>query len=164
MRRLDDFLIDRVFQKIADALHRVASCYAIGSFLLVGFAAMHFLWYALAYSKGQYLILLTFGLMLSLFWVPIRVVRAIRIDKQWAEGRDALPPERISDAWFRLFFLLMLPFDAFSAYLNWISTALGGMIGDLSWFMLVAGAYFLACTPKRPSRQTQRQWAWGSSR
>ena len=37
MRRLDDFIIDRVFQKIADALHRHASCYAIASFLLTGY-------------------------------------------------------------------------------------------------------------------------------
>lgn len=30
--------------------------------------------------------------------------------------------------------------------------------------VLVAGAYFLACVPKRPRRQTQRELGWGSSR
>lgn len=162
MQRVDDFLIDRVFQKIADALHRVASCFAIGAFFMTGFAIVHFSfwgWSFIHVGVSPELILPVIGLAMALIWVPPRVKKAIRLEREWNEGNDVLPNERPAFISQRVFFLLFLPFD-------WLllvaDVNLGNVVSaaaDLSWSMLCTGLYFLACAPKRPRRQRQAQYA-----
>lgn len=161
LRAIDDFLIDRVFQKLADALHRVASCYAIGSFLLLGFALLHFAWWGLGITAGGGFAT-WLGLLVSLGWIPSAVWQAMKLDRQWSEGRDTLPSMRLSHVWFRLLLVFGLPLDLSTIWLDWHVGRFVMAITDLSWPLCAVGFYFMACTPKRPKRQTKTQLAWGT--
>ena len=162
MRRLDDFLIDRVFQKIADALHRHASCYAIAGFLMTGYglsAVMAMVdWFVHDYIAAPVLLF-----VFMLFYPPF-IIRAVRLERRWASGDNALPNDRITGCIQRTLALfwtaIPVPIDAMQLLAGLQLAA----IFNLGWLLYLAGLYFLACTPKRPRRQTQRQLAWGSSR
>jgi hypothetical protein len=75
IRAIDDFLIDRVFQRISDALARWVSCYGIAAFLLTGAILSEF---ASAAVYESWLFILP-GL-LGIMWVT-ELIKAHRMDR-----------------------------------------------------------------------------------
>jgi hypothetical protein len=90
IRAIDDFLIDRVFQRISDALARWVSCYGIAAFLLAGAILSEF---AAAVMPHDVL-----AALLGIVWV-FRLIRVHRMDA--AAYSDVLPAERIKDVFWR---------------------------------------------------------------
>jgi hypothetical protein len=90
IRAIDDFLIDRVFQRISDALARWVSCYGIAAFWLAGAILSEF---AAAVMPHDVL-----AALLGIVWV-FRLIRVHRMDA--AAYSDVLPAERIKDVFWR---------------------------------------------------------------
>lgn len=140
MSALDDLLIERVFQRIADALARWISCYGIAAFLLTGFLlgrmVQHFMrqeWFYLALAL--------------VVWLP-PLVTAYRLDLKPASS--ALPDARLRFQALRRLSLVFLPLDAFSI----VVTPLTDLYGI--WLLTTPALYFLACrrNPPKPRRVT----------
>lgn len=153
MRQVDDFLIDRIFQPIADSLARWASCYAIAAFLLTGF------------TLAETVICVVFDqwitLVLSALWVPFLLMECYTLQRK--SLCDVTPDNRIKLRTFRPLVLLLsvagVPMAIFLEvndlwYWLWIHD---------QW-LLVIGVYFMAChmIPPRRQRQTAPHWVAAS--
>lgn len=150
MRQIDDFLIDRGFQPVADWLSRWVSCHALAAFLMTGgvlglmagFLAMGY-WVSIAMS----------GL-----WMPMRVWEAYQ--RAAAPPSDVLPIERISWIWLRLPLLTLqtagVPLHVLSIRLGdyWWSAVMAG------WWLFTVGLYFLACRRNPPRVARARVAGW----
>ncbi len=86
IRAIDDFLIDRVFQRISDALARWVSCYGIAAFLLTGAILLVFVAAVMPHD--------VLAAVLGILWV-FRLIRLHRMDA--VAPSDALPEERIRE-------------------------------------------------------------------
>jgi len=163
MRRLDDFLIERVFQKIADALCRWRSCYGIAAFLLTGGSAVLVGVGAFTLIRFENWLLLAF-LPLMGFWSYHKTKSAYDLDAAWHQGKEALPVDRIRDAVLRVVWLVIMVFHGTQVLLLLETQTALSLAYYAGWCLFTFGLYFLACTPKRPRQQIQRELAWGSSR
>ena len=142
MRRLDDFLIDRVFQPVADWLSPWVSPYALGAFLLTGgclaiicmSAYLH--WWA--------------SLTIAMLWMPFALRRAYR--QEHAPPSNLMPLTRLVDMPIRLFLLFLqlfcLPLVMFA------DTPI--MINQGGWWLVVIADYFFACRKNPPPPRASR--------
>jgi hypothetical protein len=141
MRRVDNFLIDRAFQPLADTMARWVSCYGIAAFMLTGV----FLAKASDYVVNRDY----FPLVLMLIYLPFVTLRAYQLDAE--PERSVLPPERATMFWFRMFSLLTNPLDvlAVAMAVNWWDRIRFG-----AWLLLTPALYFMACrrNPPKPRR------------
>jgi hypothetical protein len=148
-RKIDDWIIDQVFQKISDALVRWMSCYAIAAFLLTGTILLRIT----AHMFDGYWALLFFDAI----WLPFRLLDAHTMDRE--PVRDVLPIERI--AWMpgRFFWLSLavLGFPVF--FLQRDHAVLALESGD---WLLVMALFFMACRRRPPAQQKSRApwFAW----
>jgi len=163
MHRLDDFLIDRVFQKIADALCRWWSCYGLAAFLLTGGGGVLVGLSAFALIRAECW-LLVFPLPLLGFWVYYKTKSAYDLDAAWQRGKEALPADRIRDVVLRVVWVAFTVLHSTMVLLSLERQTARSLALYTAWCLFAFGLYFLACVPKRPRRQTQREFAWGSSR
>lgn len=161
MRALDDFLIDRVAQRISDALARWCSCYGIAAFLytgsLLGFiaggvtqVAQDSNWLSFAF------IAVCFPLM------GLRIWTANGLDKKTMLG--VMPNTRIAEFFSRtVLSVIFLPSNG--AGLLMVEQR-GRQIISAAWMIFAIGNYFLACrkNPPKPRRATVPVGAAFSSR
>lgn len=148
MKTVDDFLIDRLFQPVVDAMVAVASCYAIAAFVLTGggFLLLVVDVHQAIYASAWWWC--TVGIV-SLY-LPTIIVRAYRLEQD--RPRDAMPIDRVSMMWFRVGVLycqtIFLPMDVmYWAKLPWNALA------DLGWWLVIVGAYFMACRRAPPKQK-----------
>lgn len=144
IRAIDDFMVDRVFQPISDALARWVSCYGIAAFLLTGaiplaFAAavMRWSWYAI--PPG----------FLGVMWA-CRLVQMHQMDT--AACSDVLPTERIRDALLRPVFLPFCVYDLMFEILTEVPFDI--WLWNQAWLLYTLAIYFMACRklPPKPRR------------
>lgn len=139
IQRMDDFLIDRVFQPISDALARWISCYGIAAFLLTG--ACLFQGGAFVYRREW------FWLLIASAWFPLVIHKAHEMDK--ALPSNVMVADRLTGRWVRLLLLigqcLFLPRDIMS------SDAPVHQVESATWWGVIAAYYFMACY-KRPAK------------
>lgn len=149
--KVDDFLIDRVFQRIADNLDRWVSCYGIAAFLMTGFAL----------EQIAYRILRQSNLIewLWYLWIPFVVADAYKRERS-AKVSDILPPRRWFDRFMRctLVFLTWI-LGAFSA-IPLPTDKLIDRINLVAWAFYTVSLYFMACCRKPPRRQAVRLGIW----
>lgn len=152
--KIDDWLIDRVFQRISDGLARFASCYAIAAFLLTGAALGHW---------GLYIVRQEWvGLLLSSMWLPFRVADAYRLERE--PQRDVLPVERVRYFFQRIIFLMLQIAISPLVLLDATEGNYWMLASDTFWWVIVVGFYFMACRRRPPSRNHSLSWRemlWG---
>ncbi len=140
IRRIDDFLIDRVFQPVADVSSRWCSCYGIAAFLFTGFALEQFVY---RFYLRDWL-----WMALGLTWIPKRVWDAYKAELR--PIRDVMPIDRISNFIVRVVFVVFLIPTTVIA----VAEAKDAMktVAEISWIFLIIGEYFMACRPRPPRR------------
>ena len=140
LRRLDDFLIDRVFQKIADAAARWVSCYGIAAFLLTGAGLMKVADYSVNRDW--------FGLAFLSLWAPGIAYRAYQLDAK--ASASVLPPDRVGAMGWRLWSVATNPLDLLcllTAQTWWDYPRFG------AWFLVTPALYFMACRRNPPKEK-----------
>ena len=135
MITVDDFLIDRVFQRISDALWRLGNCYDMASFWLTGALLSE----VVADTFQRHWVFLA-------TLVPFYAVYAARAYYlSWRYGDDTiLPMDRIRDHLYRCIILVLCCGEIVRAIF------IGVDIGSFVVFQFLIGLYFLACRPSRP--------------
>lgn len=143
MWRADSYLIDRVFQPIADALARVTSCYGLAGFLSVG-GILSFV--AAQVYVGNYVLAAVLGASWS--WVPLC---ASRLEQR--PLTNVMSTIRI----------VQFPCRCISVYclimhslLTYLIMHIYTVLGCFGWVLLVLAQYFLACQRRPPLRQRAR--------
>lgn len=141
MRAIDGFLIDRVFQPLADRLARWVSCYGIAAFLLTGFMLYHVAFYV--YREEMV------GLCLTALWLPGLTWRAYDLDRNPPLG--VLPAERITRYASRCGnLLLILPITVLELC---ASSSLFETINQVGWLILIPAECFMACRANPPAQR-----------
>ncbi len=141
-RKLDDFLIDRVFQPICDRLARWIDCYGIAEFVATGAVAVILLYTGLTLVYG-YPWIATFGMVLAgIYAIRIRIIRTMSKPQP-----GLMPKERLTGLTIRTLDLafcifLMLP-------PAWPAPA---------WWLYTASMYFTACRKLPPRHQRAASW------
>lgn len=98
MRRIDDWLIDSVFQPFADRLPAWMSCYGVAAFLLTGLGLEQIAYCMLRQNW--------IGLLLLSTWMPYTVTHVYRLDR--LPARNVAPVDRIARFVLRAAYLLWL--------------------------------------------------------
>ncbi len=142
MRRLDDFLIDRVFQPVADALARWISCYGLAAFLLTGAVLAMITAIALSPDVRSVGVVL-----LSVVWV-VRLIEAHQLDQR--ASSDVLPAERIRDVYWRPAYLAVVVYDLMVEIFS--LSDLRDLMFNQGWLLNTLAVYFMACR-KQPPKQ-----------
>jgi hypothetical protein len=142
LRWADDFLIDRVYQPVADRLAGWISCYGIAAFLLTGFAISRIVYLVHNGSEWWYW-------LLSL-WIFLAVADAHSQDR--ATPTNVVPNERIRTL--SCFNRLMLTLIAFMAVTGFLNYDVWQWVENVGWFGAWVAFYFLACRrmPPKPKR------------
>lgn len=153
MMRIDDFLIDRIFQPVADALARWASCYAIAAFLLTGFALTEIVTNVVL---DQWIFLVLFAI-----WVPFLLIECHTLQRKGL--CDTMPYNRIRFRRTRPILLLMSAISMPMTIMSWNNNHWRWLWFHDQW-LLVVGLYFMACymIPPRRQRQTAPHWVAAS--
>ncbi len=146
MRRLDDFLIDRVFQPIADALARWTSCYGIAAFFLTGAILAMITSIALEPSMRS-----VGAVLLSVVWV-IRLIEAHLMDRRGYS--DVLPEERILHVYWRPVYVAFVVFDLIREAFGWDDFR--NLILNQGWLLNTLAVYFMACRKQPPKQRRAR--------
>jgi hypothetical protein len=151
LHKMDDYLIDRVFQPTADALWRVASCYGLAAFFYTGFM---FIFASCRVINQSY-----FSLLFFMLWMPLRAFRAYREDQKPA--RNVVPIYRVSEFYLRV---LDIPLVVASVACAVIPDSSGVIfrIGEISWVLLFLGDYFMACRKRPPAQSRSEVSVWGA--
>lgn len=150
MRRLDDFIIDRVFQPIADRLARYWSCYAIAAFILTGFDLEHAAFYI---YKEDYV-----WIAVAAMWLAPMTYRAYQLESQ--PVRNVLPLERIQFLALRLLNAAFTPFVLLAVFLLPVGIR---TIDDIGWAAMVVALYLMACRKNPPRQQRAKAPAFAVS-
>lgn len=145
MHWIDDFLIDRVFQPVANRLAGWMSCYGISAFLLTGYLIIMTL--LLLYIRNW------FALLFHCSWIRI-VWRAHALDKD--PPANAIPEVRI-DIGYQFCRMVVTMAIAVSIPVSTGRTMLFGA----GWYTFVpiivmlpfTGLYFMACRANPPARR-----------
>jgi len=145
LRRIDDFLLDMLFQPVADAVSAWVSCFGIAAFIYTGFALEHTAFYV--YSSDWVDIALTAG------WVPLVTYLAYDLDRK--PVRDVLSWERFTRFPLRMILLFFLAPISF-AYALAPNEDLFTRIENIGWIAILPAEYFMACRkqPPKPKRMT----------
>ncbi len=146
MRRIDDFLIDRVFQPVADALARWASCYGIAAFLLTGAILAMITAIALAPDVRS-----VGAVLLSVLWV-VRLIEAHRLDRR--ASSDVLPAERIRDVYWRPAYIAFVVCDLMAETFG--LSDLRDLVFNQGWLLNTLAVYFMACRKQPPKQRRAR--------
>ncbi len=142
-RRLDDWIIDCIFQPISDALARWVSCYGIAEFLWTGVVLSRLALFV--HDQERYWISI-------LFMIPWAVWYLIDCHREDMKPPSAtLPVFRIRLFGMRCSWLVLAPIDALSvvfAETGW------ERLQAISWFAVYAACWFMACrrNPPKPAR------------
>lgn len=150
IRYIDDTLIDRVFQPVADRCAQHASCYALAAFLLTGcgLAALA----SAVVADG------TLYRCLNLIIVPciaVVLVRANYLDR--APPSDVMPIERIQYVNWRTANLFIAILDLESV----VGTpTLRIALNAAMWLLLTAAMFFMACRRLPPAARRARARWW----
>lgn len=152
MRRIDAFLIDRVFQQVADVFERWVSCYGLAGFLatgaIIGIAIAGFG----NWLRSDHFTLACDGIL------AFGAVRNWRKADQAAKSapRNVMPVFRIEMFRERMWALFWAPFGCVLL----VAGSFWGR-GFAGYLLLhVAAIYFLACRRRPPARQRQEA-PWG---
>lgn len=150
MIHVDDFLVDRIFQPIADALARWASCYAIAAFFLTGFALVDTVTNVVL---GHWMILLLF-----VTWMPFLLIECHTLQRKGL--CDTMPYNRIRFRILRPFWFLLSAVSVPMAITAGTGESWFGALWIHDQWLLIVGMYFMAChmIPPRRQRQTVPRW------
>lgn len=140
MHKIDNFLIDEVFQPVSDRLADWISCYGLAAFMLTGFA-LEDLWFNI--YKETFL-----WIAVGALWIIPLTLRAYRLDTQAA--RNVIPVERIQFFLSRMGNLIVIP----CLMLGGVISAHGASkLNSIAWFLVLLAEYFMACIKRPPSRK-----------
>jgi hypothetical protein len=134
-RAIDNFLIDRVFQRISDALARWVSCYGIAEFLFTGAILLMFVSVVTA-KHGMH-----FGRERWLFLWVMGLIKRISMDR--AACSNVLPTERISGANGR--FIYMVFCTSFLVTMVFLLQESTYWLNYVGWLLATFASYFMAC-------------------
>jgi hypothetical protein len=145
--RLDSFLVDRIFQPLADALARWTSCYGIAAFLLTGVIfgqVAGYIWM----EKWAYAISMP-------IWSLMKCIQAYELERR--PPSDVLPIERIQgQIWAGRPGLLLI--EIFAQPMILLIPPPDGKVMWIyeqeSWWVVIIACYFMACrrNPPKPRR------------
>lgn len=134
IRKLDDWLIDEVFQRVADRLAAIACCYSIAAFLFTGFI----LGAGFDYTLQQDYV----GLALLSLWAPRRCWQAYR--RVGEPLSNVMPIDRVA------YFYLRVLMGALSTIFMVMALSMLGRMREVPWLIMVAAEYFMACRRRPP--------------
>lgn len=151
IQKIDDYLIDLVFQPISDRLARWVSCYEIAQFLLVG-SSLIFVSVTIYYEAFL-------GGALTVPWAIFLYWRASKL--QNTPINNVLPIERAEFCMFRVCLIISEPVWLILFY---TSTSYYLLVRELGWIIIIVALYFMACrrNPPKPKavKATWDQTSW----
>jgi len=164
LKKIDDFLIDRVFQPYVDARTRVVgvsnSPYKIAAFFLSGFVVMTIGWLIASLYEGSFSIFY----LLPLVWIYFIIKQFIRpaeiLSKVQTDLSDMPNIIRVQQMFSRVLWLIFL-----LVQLPWYSFAtLSATLAHGSVWLYMVGVYFMACNPttintSEPPPPSANPWA-----
>lgn len=153
-RKIDDWLIDNVFQRISDRLSFICSCYALAVYSLLAAGLL---------VGGSFVVARDWwGIGLCGPLLFLETLRARELDQQ--SHRDALPIERIAKLFTRTFLLA----TAISVTPAFVDNVLIGRWLKVVLFpgfcAIVLAYYFMACRPRPPRQKRSTAWSPGWQR
>jgi hypothetical protein len=158
MKLIDDFLIDKVFQRISNFIAPLISCYGLANILLS--LGCIFLILGTKFTDPIAIICLA---LVFFFWA-IWAFRANELDRSAQEG--VMPIDRPRDMTVRLvyfFFLLWAGLEDLLKYLfhtvNYSSINRSNLL-DVAWLFATLGLYFIACRKMPPLRKTSYSFSF----
>ncbi len=131
--RLDDFVVDRVFQPVADRVNQ----YALAEFFFTG-AVVFYLpdaWHRRSWIMGP---------LIVLGW-STWILKARALGNRPA--RNAIPIERVTGAVARPGLITMQFVGATGI---WFDHSIWRLVGETSWWLGIIGLYLVACRPHPP--------------
>lgn len=138
MRHIDDWLIDRVFQPLADRVAGYVSCYGIAAFLFTGFMLELDARMAV---RGDYL-----WILVTMVW-PLRpTLRAYQLDAQPLS--NVMPIDRVTHVAARIFSLAIIVPGATVLFL--LAKDVSDRLHEIAWMMVLPAEYFTACRRSPP--------------
>lgn len=144
IRAIDDFLIDRVFQRMSDVLARWVSCYGIAAFLLTGAVLLAFA----SAAMWQSWVGILPGL-LGIFFVG-RLVQAHQLER--AAHSDVMPEVRVKLGLWRLIYVAICGNDLIAEI--FIKLSFPSWSENIGFLLYTLAVYFMACRklPPKPRR------------
>jgi hypothetical protein len=152
LRRIDDFLIDRVFQPVTDRLASVTSPCAMAAFLLVGFLVSNEAW---CITYGHYVLAFLAGCTFAAAYL-------MAVDEDKKPLSNTLPSVRIIHFIPRMIGLMLL--TPLMVLLTPLNFHILHPLADIGWWLYLMALYFMACRkmppPKRETEAPKRWFAW----
>jgi hypothetical protein len=153
MQKIDDFLIDKIFQPIANLCYPFLSCYKLAYVLFI----LACISTCIGLSFDNWFIdFIT--MFLLLFWISW-ALRARNLDKTIREGM--IPIDRSRDLTLRFVYFLLLIFTIIQAIISLIAhdyvvnkLAFQNLTENFGWILATIGLYFIACRKLPPIRRT----------
>ncbi len=156
--RIDCFLIDRVFQRVANAVERWTNCYAIAAFLIAGA------------SIAQWASVLV-NILRNPHWIGLLSAAGPAIITpiwyMWWKAADRLasaPPTNVMPIIRIELFITRSLYSVLLVPLNLLLFLPPRHVQDIlfasSWLLVSAGLYFLACYRRPPRARKARSWGW----
>jgi len=147
MRRIDDFMVDRVFQPIADRLEVWKNCYGLAAFLATGSIAC----YLVAFFYPPFNKISVRCVLVILCVCSLSSVRNCHnLERRLAT--NVVSPDRIAYLPWRMVALVINVQNTMFA----VSGTVGGKIYFVAWLAYTCSIYFCACQRRPPRREVSR--------
>lgn len=147
MRRIDDFMIDRVFQPIADRLEVWTNCYALAAFLATGSIVC----YLVVFFLPPFDPVLRCVLVLLCLCAFSNLRHCHDLERRLAT--NTVPPDRVTYWHWRLLALALVAENTMFAFMP---STTGAKIYSVSWCAWTCSLYFCACQRRPPRREVSR--------
>ncbi|HEY0010811.1 MAG TPA: hypothetical protein VGB97_02755 [Candidatus Paceibacterota bacterium] len=168
--RFDLYLLDRIFNPLSIRLYKrfgLSNFTAAKFLIMAGTALLLLLVYLLLVGRllvphGEFLIVLC---LLEFWYATVGLKAAVEQEAKWTNPRPGQLPDNLRDApcyevkYRRLFLSLAVILgtaDLLAAIFIPIYPE-KTLIRDASWVAMLAGFYFLACTPPGPRERQERE-------
>lgn len=148
LRSIDDFLIERVHQPIADLFARHVSCYGIASFLFMGAL--------LGMTMGSVMRGAYVSAVMNA-WLVFPVLRCESLDKSALIG--VMPANRVTEFFWRIIWWAVIPATFVGAI---FTPGVWNRVWAIGELLILPGFYFMACR-KNPPKQKRAKAPIGVS-
>lgn len=168
-KKLDLFLLDRIFDPFSIRLFKR---WGVGNFtiakmlIMIGTAMLLFLAYKLLVGdfKDVDPTLLIVICIIEFYWATMGIVASVRQEARWRAPKPGMVPDNLRDSprqevYYRRLFLTLLLLLGTGYTINALITpgtpAYMWRVG--AWLPILAGFYFLGCTPPGPRDREERE-------